>query len=286
MTSGEQKAMCSVAGTPSAAPSSREDQTVREPSTVFRVLDLFSGIGGFSLGLERTGGFETVAFCEIDPHARRVLKEHWPDVPCFEDVRTVTRTQLAEANIYPDFICGGFPCQDISVANTDAAGLAGARSGLFWEVHRLIGELRPQGVLLENVAALLDRGLGDVLGALAAIGYDAEWHCIPAAHVGAPHRRDRIWILANPSDAGWQGSEPIHRALEREIATLAQHDDPFAHARRVLDGDLSGLRAGDGLSVGMERRRLHQTGNAVVPLIPELIGRAILAAEASLAEAA
>lgn len=247
----------------------------------YRLLDLFSGVGGMSLGLQRTGAFETVALCEIDPWARRVLKHQWPHVHCYEDVRTLSRKRLADDGVRPNFIAGGFPCQDLSVANTSPRGLAGERSGLFFEVVRLIGELRPRGVLLENVAALLDRGFGEVLGALAALGYDAEWHCIPAAHVGAPHRRDRLWIVAHPSGEGWQGSEPIQRALEREIETFAQHDDTFAGARRVLDGDFASLRAVDGVSLAMERRRLHQCGNAVIPQLPELIGRAILEARAA-----
>ena len=160
-----------------------------------RVLDLFSGIGGFSLGLERTGGFETVAFCEIEAFPRKVLAKHWPDVPCYEDVRTLTAERLAADGIAVDVICGGFPCQDISFAGL-GAGLAGERSGMFYEIARLIGELEPGYVILENVGALLSRGLDAVLGTLASLGYDAEWHCIPASAVGAPHRRDRVWIIA------------------------------------------------------------------------------------------
>ena len=124
-----------------------------------KVLDLFSGIGGFSLGLERTGGFETVAFCEIEEYPRRVLAKRWPDVPCYEDVRTLTAERLAADGIAVDVICGGFPCQDISTAGK-GAGLAGERSGLWSEIARLVGELRPSYVIVENVSALLGRGLG------------------------------------------------------------------------------------------------------------------------------
>jgi DNA (cytosine-5)-methyltransferase 1 len=163
-----------------------------------RVLDLFSGIGGFSLGLERSGGFETVAFCEIEPYCRKVLAKHWPHVRCYDDVRILTADALSRDGIVVDAICGGFPCQDISLAGK-GAGLAGERSGLWGEYARLIGELRPAYAIVENVAALLGRGLERVLGDLVALGYDAEWHCIPAAYVGAPHRRDRVWIVAYAS---------------------------------------------------------------------------------------
>ncbi len=156
------------------------------------VLDLFSGIGGFSLGLERTGGFRTVAFCEIEPYCRAVLRKHWPAVPCFEDVRSLHASDMPEPI---DVICGGFPCQDISVAGK-GAGIEGTRSGLWSEYARLVGEIRPRYVIVENVAALLGRGMGRVLGDLAALGYDAEWQIISAAEVGAPHLRERVWIVA------------------------------------------------------------------------------------------
>jgi len=160
-----------------------------------KILDLFSGIGGFSLGLERAG-FETVAFCEIDKKAQLVLKKHWPQVPIYDDVSAITGETFRDQTI--DIICGGFPCQDISLAGK-GAGLAGERSGLWFQFHRLIKEIRPLYAIIENVAALRSRGLDEVLRSLFEIGYDAEWHCIPASAVGAPHRRDRVWIVAYPS---------------------------------------------------------------------------------------
>src|SRR4051812_11985953 len=111
------------------------------------VLDLFSGIGGFSLGLERAG-FKTVAFCEIDPFCRRILEKHWPHVPCYDDVKTLTADRLAADGIAPDVICGGFPCQDLSLAQgASRAGLDGERSGLWSEYARIIREVRPRYVI-------------------------------------------------------------------------------------------------------------------------------------------
>lgn len=178
---------------------------------MLKVLDLFSGIGGFSLGLERTGGFKTVAFCEIEAYPRRVLAKHWPGVPLYDDVRTLTAERLAADGIGVDVICGGFPCQDISVAGNQA-GLDGERSGLWSEIARLAGELRPRFVIVENVAALLSgdggRWFGAVLGDLAALGFDAEWHCIPASAVGAPHQRDRVWLVAYPGQVRCDAGRP------------------------------------------------------------------------------
>jgi DNA (cytosine-5)-methyltransferase 1 len=168
-----------------------------------RVLDLFSGVGAYSLGLERTGGFQTVAFCELEDYPRRILRKHWPDVKIYEDVRELTGARLAADGIVPDWIVAGWPCQDISSAGT-GHGLDGARSGLWSEIARLAGELRPRGLLLENSSNLLSinggRDFGTVLGDLAALGFDAEWHCLPAAAFDAPHIRDRLWIVAHLAD--------------------------------------------------------------------------------------
>ena len=235
-----------------------------------RVLDLFSGIGGFSLGLERAG-MTTVAFCEFDKACQKVLKKHWPDTPIYDNVRTLDGTNL-QGTI--DVICGGFPCQDISFAGK-GAGLEGARSGLWFEFHRLIKEIKPSWVIAENVSALRSRGLDEVLRSLAEIGYDAEWHCIPASAVGAPHQRDRIWIVAYPNSAG----HPTHK------------HDPDKNRPQIIQGwqvkslfescgqgwwkvEPSVGRMADG--VPSRIHRLKQLGNAVVPQIPELIGRAIM----------
>lgn len=239
-----------------------------------RVLDLFSGIGGFSLGLERTGGFETVAFCEIEEFPRKVLAKHWPGVPIYGDVRELTAERLAGDGIGDiDVICGGFPCQDVSVAGRQL-GLDGARSGLWSEICRLVGELRPKFVLLENVSNLLALGFGRVLGDLASLGYDAEWECIPASYLGAWHRRDRVWVVSYPhGQRGCEGSaeEPLLRQsdLSEQSARVASGWPGRSHLPAPT---LCGV--GDGIP--HRSHRLKALGNAVVPQIPELIGRAIL----------
>jgi|10_taG_2_1085330.scaffolds.fasta_scaffold80038_2 DNA (cytosine-5)-methyltransferase 1 len=153
---------------------------------------LFAGIGGFDLGLERAG-MEVRWQVEIDPFCRKVLAKHWPDVKRYEDVREVGAHNLEPVEL----ICGGFPCQDISNAGK-RAGITGARSGLWGEYGRIIRELRPSYVIVENVSALLTRGIDVVLGDLAESGYDAEWDVLSATAVGAPHRRERVWIVAYP----------------------------------------------------------------------------------------
>ena len=266
------------------------------------MLDLFSGIGGFSLGLERAG-MRTVAFCEIEPFARRVLAKHWPDVPCYDDVRSLTAERLAADGISVDVICGGFPCQDISSAGK-RAGLDGERSGLWSEIARLTGEIRPSHILVENVAALLGNGMGRVLGDLAALGYDAEWHCIPASAVGAPHRRDRVWLVAYPSrfQQGWQeqwserertgaGGKSIAVAdakcdgCDEMVPSISSGEIGKKAASEIADCRIT---AGRGwwlsepdvgrVAHGVPARvdRLKGLGNAVVPQIPEIIGRAIM----------
>ena len=250
-----------------------------------RVLDLFSGIGGFSLGLERTGGFETVAFCEIEEYPRKVLAKHWPKVPCYHDVRELTADTLRPDGIAVDVICGGFPCQDISSAGL-RLGMEGERSILWQEVARLAGDLRPKFIILENVSGLLGLGMGDVLMGLAAVGYDAEWHCLPAGHLGAVHSRDRIWIIAYPSkgDEAAPVSERIPEITQwlagaiREAgsSSFCEHDG-VATVR--LNGEPALCRADDGFSYSLVLSGLMALGNAVVPQIPELIGRAILKAE-------
>lgn len=257
---------------------------------MLKVLDLFSGIGGFSLGLERTGGFKTVAFCEIEEFPRRILAKHWPEVPCYHDVRELTAETLRRDGIAVDVITGGFPCQDLSVAGR-REGIEAARSGLWSEISRLACDIRPSFIIVENVANLISgpgdkpgRWFGRVLGDLAEIGYDAEWHCIPASAIGAPHGRDRVWIVAYPKQI--KRVSPIFNAdyateTVRANATIGLQNG----VRSEMGGPMSSipgrwmdqpnpLRMANGVSDWPHR--LAACGNSVVPQIPELIGHAIL----------
>ena len=257
-------------------------------------MDLFSGIGGFSLGLE-SAGFETVAFCEIEAFPCKVLAKHWPDVPIYNDVTELTGDRLKADGIAIDVITAGFPCQDISHAGKGAGIKDGTRSGLWSEVARLTSELRPQYVILENVAAILGRGADIVLGDLAEIGYDAEWHCIPASAVGAPHRRDRWWCVAwNASSSGQpkvgnthqqrlQGwiQDGIINAKRRQVQGIGSAAKRSAGWERDGNGSWATEPAVGRVAHGIPNRvdRLKGLGNAVVPQIPAIIGQAIMELE-------
>ena len=164
-----------------------------------KVLDLFSGIGGFSIGLERAG-FETVAFCEIEEYPRAVLKRHWPNVPVYGDIKQLTGEQLRADGIVPDVICGGYPCQPFSVAGRQR-GEQDERH-LWPEMLRLIRECRPRWVVSENVSGHIKLGLDEVLASLEAEGYTVWTFIIPACAVNAPHKRDRLWIVAHADSEG------------------------------------------------------------------------------------
>jgi DNA (cytosine-5)-methyltransferase 1 len=316
------------------------------------VLSLFSGIGGLDLGLQRAG----MTICgqvEIDPWCRKVLAKHWPEVPRHDDVRTCaewldgmvadakgdrrrTWRQGRSAGSGPDgeghaptglagggrgrprvdLVCGGFPCQPVSYAGK---GLAQADSRWLWPAFAsVVRHLRPAYVLVENVPGLLGRGMGDVLGDLAALGYDAEWDSIPAAFKRAPHIRNRVWIVAYPAgnrpgrlsvfaawdDPGWQdtgrqetpsGATASRQALadaavaERRTAQpqgLVQAGWRTPESRERDSGgrpisDWWAVEPGVGrVAHGVPGRvdRLRGLGNAVVPQVAEHIGHLIMAA--------
>ena len=209
---------------------------------------LFAGIGGFDLGFERAG-MACRWQVEIDEYASRVLRKHWPAVHRERDIRECGGHNLERV----DIICGGFPCQDISYAGR-GAGLEGERSGLFFEAVRVVRELRPRCVVLENVAALLTRGLDTVLGTLAEIGYDAEWHCIPAAAVGAPHIRDRVFVLAYCAEHGWDEGEPDFGGCRERAA-------PWEESR-LGDGCCDDVADANRSRCQSKGQRLRQSGKA------------------------
>lgn len=233
---------------------------------------LFAGIGGMDLGLERAG-MECRWQVEIDPFCRKVLTKHWPEVPKYGDIRELTGSELKPV----DLIAGGFPCQDLSHAGRKA-GLSGERSGLFYELIRLACLLRPRFLLLENVSGLLDRGMGEVLGALASCGFDAEWDCFPAVAFGSPHQRDRVFILAYAG--GERLPRPVVAGGLRSIARQAPAefgDRDIACGGWWLENRAS-LRMGDGVPLRVARKRVKACGNAVVPQVAEWIGRRIMTA--------
>ena len=210
---------------------------------MLRMLDLFSGIGGLSLAAHWLGGFETVAFVEREPYCQRVLRRHWPDVPIFDDVCTY-HPKPGSA----DVICGGFPCQDISVAGKQAGIKEGTRSGLFYELMRIVRLVGPRYVILENVAAITSNGLDTVLGTLAEAGFDAEWACIPAADVGACHRRDRWWCVAYANNAGMEA--PRAKQPSAGVEQCGELDAAYANQVRC---DRDENTAADGRTKGSIR---------------------------------
>jgi DNA (cytosine-5)-methyltransferase 1 len=274
-----------------------------------RVLDLFSGIGGFSLGLERAGPFRTVAFCERDKFCQAVLRKHWPGTPIYDDVRTIPTDELGTI----DVICGGFPCQPWSVAGQQR-GAEDDRD--LWPVMAsLIEKLRPRWVVGENVRGFVKEPLGlqRSLSDLESIGYEVAPFVIPACAVDAPHRRDRVWIVAHSAQFQCNGGEyygenDTPRRVQRQLGGGGGADD-VAHADdarlqgRQETGNAGGKRArGDEhaqrcgndqgptwlpepdvgrVANGVPRRvdRLKSLGNAVVPQVVEQIGRAIMEAE-------
>ena len=278
---------------------------------MLRVLDLFSGIGGFSLGLEMTGGFKTVAFCEIDAYCQRVLRKHWPDVPIFDDVRKLNAETLADAasgksweskagdrgegvergsekelhgNSHSrrsiDLICGGYPCQPFSHA--------GKRGGeeddrhLWPEMHRIVASIRPRWVIAENVAGHISMGIDQVLSDLEGEGYTCWPLVIPACAVDAPHRRDRVWIVGHaerPRGAGGM----LHAGNVTPPRSRGTANPPVStgagHLALALDAEVAGEgpRPGECGSEEPARRKFESClGRMVDGLSQKLDGRGLM----------
>jgi DNA (cytosine-5)-methyltransferase 1 len=261
-----------------------------------RVLDLFSGIGGFSLGLERAGPFRTVAFCERDEFCQAVLRKHWPDTPIYDDVRTIPTDELGRI----DIISGGFPCQPWSQAGHQRG--AGDDRDLWPEMLRVIEAVQSRWVVGENVRGFVNEpmGLERSLSDLEGIGYSAVPFIIPACAVDAPHRRDRVWIVANRASVGrseraaqarWQAGDgfigPCRAAYVADTdCSLGEGNKRAKRGEQKRSDDCKPSRWLPEPDVGrvahgVPRRvdRLRSLGNAVVPQVVERIGRAIIEGE-------
>lgn len=227
---------------------------------------LFSGIGGLELGLERAG-MEVKWQCEYATYPYRVLKKHWPNVPKYRDIRKLKNPP------YVDVLCGGFPCQDVSTSGKQQGIKHGTRSGLWYEFARVISEVRPRYVVIENVKGLLGNGMGTVLGSLSELRYNAEWITLPASAFGYPHTRNRVFIVAYGCSIG-----PIHVFKK---AVQGKRHPVWSNVRQLED--LRGRsdypeplfrRTDDGFPNWMDR--LKCLGNAVVPDCAEYVGKCIV----------
>jgi DNA (cytosine-5)-methyltransferase 1 len=237
------------------------------------VLSLFAGIGGLDLGLERAG-MTVVGQVEIDPFCQAVLARHWPKVPRHDDVHTTPDWWKSQPRPAVHVIAGGFPCQPVSqaglrLANQDARWLWPAMADT-------IAEIRPDWVIGENVPGLLYRGIADVLGDLARIGYRARAGVVSACAMGAPHTRERLFILAHPDGQEWRPGRMLGTGSGEEDRKLLR--DGSRHQRRPWWASEPNVdRVAYGVPRGMDRRRA--LGNAVVPQVAEYIGRMITASQ-------
>ena len=250
-----------------------------------KVLDLFSGIGGFSIGLEKAG-FETVAFCEIEDYPRAVLRKHWPNTPIYRDIKQLTAEQLRADGVIPDVICGGYPCQPFSVAGKQ---LAEKDERHLWpEVFRLIRSIRPRWVICENVSGHIKLGFDEVATSLEDEGYAVWPFIIPACSVDAPHKRDRLYFVAHTNS-----DDRRDRSCTKSQDRQSRLEHRGGCERQLIGGTsqtmakFTGTNFGDGWPVepsvgrvanGVSNRthRIKALGNAVVPQIPEIIGQTIM----------
>jgi len=240
---------------------------------MLRIGSLFAGIGGFDLGFEQVGLGHPVFQVEKDEFCNKVLARHWPHVPRFDDVCSVGAHNLPPC----DILCGGFPCQDLSTGNPKGDGLLGARSGLWREYSRIVRELRPDWVVVENAGHTAGRWLPTVLRELQGEGYGTIPAKLEARYVGAPHRRGRVFVVAH-SDA-----QAIRDIAERMSGRRPGEIRGSREGVPVDDGEgcwwltLPSIhRSDDGLSRGMDGRRIAALGNAVVPQVAAVVGQTIL----------
>jgi len=245
-----------------------------------KFISLFAGIGGLDLGLERAG-MECVAQVEIDDFCQKVLTKHWANVPKYKDVRDVGKHNLPTA----DLICGGFPCQDVSLAGR-RAGLEGKRSTLWSEFYRIVCEVQPRWVIIENVVGLLSSDNGKffekIMCEISKSGFNAEWFTLFASDFSAPHPRERLFIVANSA------SERLERIHWKESWEKSKRFTEgcvgvgFSRDRERWGAEPTVGRMGYGIPARMDR--LKSLGNAVVPQVAEFIGHCVMKAETCLTQ--
>lgn len=256
-----------------------------------KTLSLFSGIGGIDIGLERTGRFEIIAQSEIDDHCCSILKANFPNVPNLGDITSIDFSKIESDYGKVDVVVGGFPCQDISKSGYMEGIQDGNRSGLWFKMSECISVLRPKYVIVENVATLRGTGLDTVLGSLAKIGYDAEWHCIKASDFGFPHSRERMFIVAYPSG---ERAQVCDQGDESKIEVFGWASEAYGSVRKFewtakpgVGRDINGLPPWvDDTTLeevypfkeDIKKRwaALKMLGNAVVPTIAEFIGLCVI----------
>lgn len=232
---------------------------------------LFSGIGGFELGAEMSG-IKTLWNCEFEEHKRKILKKHFPDSIQYNDVRSMYNP------CYVDIMSGGFPCQDISIANVSnkniwengkVKGINGERSGLWKEYSRILGEVRPKYILFENSPMLVIRGFERVLCDLSKSGYDCQWQCLQATQFGFNHRRERVYGIAYTREIGCKNNSPIFLPIQKVLRekTPRQNALPMSFKRFNSQSNYECVRMDDGFSYELDKRRIEDMGNAVIPLI-------------------
>jgi len=230
---------------------------------MLRHLDLFSGLGGFSLGLEATGGFETVAFCDIEKFSRKVLKKHWPNVKQYKDIKELTYEQIKEDTLAPiDIITGGYPCQPFSVAGSQRGEKD--KRHLWPEMFRLVKECKPTWVIGENVSGHIKLGLDTVLQDLESEGYSVRAFSISASSIGANHQRERVWIVAH---SNLENTRQHGRRIESTWDTESIGPRTFEETERSsnsnkVNGSSEGAslvgESSDTNSQGLQRRRSEQ----------------------------
>lgn len=243
---------------------------------------LFSGVGGFEIGAEMSN-IETIWNCEFEEHNREILKNRFKNTKQYFDVREMKNPE------YADIVSGGFPCQDLSIANVSnkklwnedgtVIGIKGERSGLWVEMWRIIGEVRPKYVLIENSPMLLVRGFEQVLCDLSKIGYMCEWQCLSASQFGYNHKRERFFGIAYPSEKRCKNNTTTFRKLQKVLLKQPSRQNPISMPlkRFKSSSDYEFLRMDDGFSKGLDKQRIEMMGNAVVPEIAHYLFESVKA---------